>query len=270
MKTLVTILFALVLPFAASATAQVGDRIIWKGDTLMLYSNPLELRQDIGSLRPVLFANREAGMSTGCWRGYVAEWKIIDDELFLTNIYSCNYHEDKVKADLQKVFGPEYVNGKVKATWVTGELLIPKGKLIHYVHSGYGSFYEKELVLTFKNGQLTDQQEYDNSRSHKSVYSQNEDSLQSFIYSNINWAKLLMQKSDDVRVIVSFQTGDKPQPSNLKIVRKSANEAFNQEALRVVKMLPDWDVYYRRGEVVSVPWIMPIIFSAENKAKYGR
>ena len=48
------------------------------------------------------------------------------------------------------------------------------------------SFYETELVLTFEEGVLIDQKEYDNSKSYKSVFTENQDSLQNFIYYSID------------------------------------------------------------------------------------
>lgn len=162
MKRLINILIALIIPIFGFATGQAGDILIWNGDTLTVFSNPLELRSDIDSLRPRFFGEKDASINTACWRGYIAEWTIIENEIYLTNIFSCNY--DSIKSDLKVVFGSECENGIVKATWLTGNILIPKGKLINYVHMGYDSFYETELVLTFKNGILTGQKKYDNSK----------------------------------------------------------------------------------------------------------
>ena len=195
MKRFAYILAIIIFPLSLYATGQVGDSLIWNGDILTVFSNPLELRQDIDALRPILFGDKETDINSACRRGYIAEWTIVDNELYLTNIYSCNYYQDSIKADLGVLFGQNYNNGKVKALWVTGTLLIPKGKLIYYVHSGYDSFYETELILTFEKGELVDQKEYDNSKSHKSVYRENKDSLQRFIYSNINWKRRARERS---------------------------------------------------------------------------
>lgn len=270
MKTLKIALFILFLPLTVHATGQAGGILIWKGDTSTVFSNPLELHQNMDSLRTKLFGSQNADVNTGCWRGYIAEWTIVEEELYLTNIFSCTYYENKVKADLKELFGSEYSNGMVKATWVTGELLLPKGKLIHYVHLGYGSFYEYELVLTFNNGRLVNQKTYDNSLSRKSIYSENPDSLQKFIYSNINWQKVPKLKNKTERVIVTIFSGKTAKPDSIVVHRRAENEILTNEALRVINLLPSWAVYYRRGKVYPMPWLMPIVFSEENRKKYAR
>lgn len=269
MKRLINILIILIFPISVLATGQVGDRLYWKTDTLSVFSNPLELRVDIDSLRPKLFGKKEAGMNTACWRGYIAEWTLIENELYLTNILSCNYYEDGIKADLKTVFGTEYQNGKVKANWVTGEILIPKGELIHYVHSGYGSFYQSEVVLTFKNGILNNQIEYDNSNSYKSIFSEDQDTLKGFIYRNIDWEKIPDLENEKVKIIVTIQTGKTRKPDSVEILRGTENEIFDQEVIRVIKLLPEWDVYYKLGEVYRMKWAFPIVFDEDKRKKYA-
>ncbi len=271
MKRLFYLLTALIFPLTVFSTAQEGDILIWNGDTLAIFSNPLELRDDIDSLRPKLFGDQEASMNTACWRGYIAEWTLIENEIYLTNILSCNYYADSInsiKSDLETVFGAEYKNGKVKASWITGEILIPKGKLIHYVHSGYRSFFETELVLTFKDGILTNQKEYDNSKSYKSIFSQNQDSLRNFIHKNINWEIIPDLADERVRVIINIESSETKKP-HFDIMRGAENELFNKEALRVMSLIPEWDVYYKLGKVYRMRWTQPIVFDEQTRKKYA-
>lgn len=270
MKRIINIFIALIISISVFSTGQAGDILIWDGERLIVFSNPLELRNDIDSLRPKLFGEKNAGMNTACWRGYIAEWTMIDNEIFLTNIYSCNYYEDSIKSDLKTVFGAEYNNGRVKASWLTGKILIPKGKVVHYVHSGYESFYETELELTFKNGILTEQIRFDNSKSYKSIYTEKQDSLQNFIYNNIDWNKVPDLKDEKKRVIIMITSGETKKPDSVLIVRPCDNGILNQEALRVVKLLPEWDVYYKHGVVYRMKWSLPIIFDEQKRMKYAR
>jgi len=68
----------------------------------------------------------------------------------------------KRKAPLQLLFKDLVVDGMVHASWFTGDLKIPKGKMISYVHMGYMSTYEKEIILEIENGVVFDSREYDN------------------------------------------------------------------------------------------------------------
>jgi hypothetical protein len=203
---LILFIFHLTAPLVQSfATGQIPDRLIYKGDTLSIFANPLEQLYDHDSLRPKFFNDKEACISTACWRGYEAEWIIIDDQLYLTGIFSCCFSEDGIKADLKKLFGNKYINGKVKADWFTSNVIAPQGKQLYYVYMAYGSLYEKELELQFKNGQLIGTKTYDNSKSRQSIYSQNEEKLREYIYSNINWNKLINLDDKVIKYMFSFQ-----------------------------------------------------------------
>jgi hypothetical protein len=45
---------------------------------------------------------------------------------------------------------------KVFAHWFTGELRCPQGAQLQYRHMGYGSVYEYDLLMDFKQGVLTE------------------------------------------------------------------------------------------------------------------
>ncbi len=53
-------------------------------------------------------------------------------------------------------------------------------------------------------------------------------------------------------------------------ILKGFNETYNQEAIRVIKTIPEWDIYYIKGEFKRKVWMMPIIFSKENRNKYKK
>src|SRR5699024_5026822 len=101
---------------------------------------------------------------------YIAEWILVDNQLYLSAIYDCLFNDNKVKADLQLLFGDSYVDGKVEANWVTEELIVPKGKLLKYFHTGYQSIYEQEIGFKIKAGKLDDIITYDNSKTRVSKY----------------------------------------------------------------------------------------------------
>ncbi|HMM79015.1 MAG TPA: hypothetical protein PKC65_03220 [Pyrinomonadaceae bacterium] len=73
MKLLLSITLALVTAISAFATAQSPDRIVYKGNERMLFSNPLEGYYSSGRKRPD-FMIAPLTTSTGNWRGYVATW----------------------------------------------------------------------------------------------------------------------------------------------------------------------------------------------------
>ena len=66
------------------------------------------------------------------------------------------------KSDLKKLFGNRYKEGVVQATWFTGTLRIPDGKQLEYVHMGYGSIYERDIIFYIKEGKIINKMIIDN------------------------------------------------------------------------------------------------------------
>ena len=163
------ILIALVyaLPATASATSQQPDVLIYKAKPYDLFANPLEEFYKEQTNRP-LFCVKPTVISTGNWRGYVATWTIENGFLYLVKIdaWICrDWHKKSCrKADLSKLFGNRYRNGKVKADWFSGDLRMPDGKLLQYVHMGYGSVYERELTLSVESGRVVKESMADNTQ----------------------------------------------------------------------------------------------------------
>jgi hypothetical protein len=270
MKVIIYILTIILLTISVEkvfATGQIPDKLIYNNDTLSIFANPLEQLTNVDSLRANLFDNNKEHWNTACWRGYQAEWTIIDNQLYLTSIYSCNYYEDNIKSDLKKLFGENFIKGKVKANWVTAKILSPQGKELYYVHSGYESLYEKEVIFEIVNGQLIGTTTFDNSKSRKSIYSE-DTTLLHFIYTNIDWDKLPNQNKP-VKIVVQFSANEQGIIDSVKVM-KGFNETYDSEAIRVVKLIPEWDIFYRRGQYERRVWNLPIVFNGENILKYKK
>jgi hypothetical protein len=183
----------LLISICTFGTAQIPDRLVYKGDTLSLFSCPLGSFPDQELLS---FKNMFAGKScfnTSCWRGYVATWKIEDNKLYLTEIRNSCYptSEDYVRvayntaganigkefADLSTLFPGRFENGRVFADWVNDKLSSPKGKMLYYIHDGFESIFEKEDEFTIKNGLLLSIHEFDNSGTKQSEYTLNQNQI---------------------------------------------------------------------------------------------
>jgi hypothetical protein len=68
--------------------------------------------------------------------------------------------ESGEEACLESVF-PGFPE-RVFAHWFSGKLRIPQGKQLKYVHMGYGSTYECDVMLMLKNGVLIGQEVHTN------------------------------------------------------------------------------------------------------------
>jgi len=295
MKKCRNILVFLLISLTANATSQVGDILIWKGDTLQLFSNPLELRSDSKELSKIIASELEneyrrlypkkyeteedvSLISTACWRGYVAEWTIISDKIYLSNIYV--WYDSKLKVDLKKIFGNELTGNLLFANWVTGKLYVPKGQCIEYVHLGYNSIYETETVIEFNDGVLVSSKTYNNYIAKKSKFTTdpNPNNYLEFVYSKVNWEKLPDLKNKHIQVSIGVQPNDDGQIDSLlsnytylldssELITDTTN-IFIKEAIRIVKLIPDWDVIYQRDAIVRRGILL--LFDENNKRKYAR
>lgn len=295
MKKCRNILVFLLISLAANATSQVGDILIWKGDTLKLFSNPLELRSDSKDLSKIIASELEneyrrlypkkyeteedvSLISTACWRGYVAEWTIISDKIYLSNIYV--WYDSKVKVDLKKVFGNKLTGNLLFANWVTGKLYVPKGQCIEYVHLGYNSIYETETVIEFNDGVLVSSKTYNNYIAKKSKFTTdpNPNNYLEFVYSKVNWEQLPDLKNKHIQVSIGVQPNKDGQIDSLlsnytylldssELITDTTN-IFIKEAIRIVKLMPDWDVTYQRDTIVRRGLFL--MFDENQKRKYAR
>jgi hypothetical protein len=133
-------------------TAQQGERLFYKGEEYIMATEPLEyFLSKINIIRPGDF-----GMCTSCWRGYIGTWEIDDHKLFLVGLEGC---PTKESTDLNYVFPNQE---KIFANWFSGCIRIPFGKMLEYIHMGYASTFEKDIILTLENGVVIHEEEIDN------------------------------------------------------------------------------------------------------------
>jgi hypothetical protein len=127
-------------------TAQFCENLQYKNEQLSMLSNPLGYCNSFNDRAGDLVSN-----CTALWRGYIGQWEIIGERLYLIGI------KGKLKnggeATLEYFF-PGFPD-RVFAHWYTEKLRIPKGKCIKYVHMGYASKYEQELYISVEQGVIT-------------------------------------------------------------------------------------------------------------------
>jgi len=265
-------------------TAQIPDLIIYKGDTLSLNNLPLNSFPNKELINPQKLFGSSGCFYTACWRNYVATWEIINGELYLKKIRNACYptsmsgvsvsYKSGIKkdslgneyADLKKIFPQRFKNGKVKADWVNGKLISPKGELLFYVHDGFDSIYEKEIEFSIKKGVLISTKTLDNSKTKKSKYAKDSKLLREFISENIKRENLPASDSIKRRVFVQIMsTNDNGKIDSVRVVR-GVNELYDNEAVRIVRSIPEWNVTYRHGEKYNRGWIITINFDlSENE-----
>jgi len=148
-------------------TAQIPDSIAIDGAQHMLFSEPLEAYYSDYRPRPSF-----APGNTANWRGYIASWEIRDNRLYLSGIKAevCDragpqgWRCDKRHPIGLKDLFPKG-NGMVFAEWYSGTLRVPLGKQMNYVHMGYQSTYEFDLLIVVEKGIVTSTTTVDNRKA---------------------------------------------------------------------------------------------------------
>jgi hypothetical protein len=148
-KTLLLFL-GLILSVSVFGTAQIPDILIYQGKKYNLNSNPLEpFFEQYPDKRP------QEGFSTALWRGYIAIFEFIDNKLYAVDISviaskdSLGKYISYRKSIMNQVFPGQ---DKVLIDWFSGLLVVPYGRLKHYVHMGYASIYSKYLLIELDKG----------------------------------------------------------------------------------------------------------------------
>jgi hypothetical protein len=243
------------------------NTIIYKGDTLNTSTQLLEKREGADSLLSALLGTGKSRKTDYHLCDYHAEWTIENDQIYLTKMEILDGPEVVYTLDLPSTFKGECFDGKVYAYWITEGVFANTGKLI-VLMSKYQPIFENETFFSFESGRLVETTFYDNSKSYCSVFHYNNDSLKTMIYGNINWSSIPDLKDKNYTVYVSLQSSDVVRPDSVIIEEGCEISIINDEALRVIQLLPEWDIYYYRGQFHKNKMIIPIVFSEERLLQY--
>ena len=61
-------------------TAQISESLDYEGGTYAMCTEPLGVFFSMGGSKPSFMAN-----NTALWRGYIGQWEVLDDRLYLTD-----------------------------------------------------------------------------------------------------------------------------------------------------------------------------------------
>ena len=141
-------------------TAQAPDRIIINDKEYSLLNNPLEKYfKDHPEYHPVygphlaMFKRYRTEaiplpFSTGNYRGYIATFKLENNNLVLADLKIQNINS--TKRNYISVYKQLFKNKKVVLNY-SGVLVIPDGKLVEFSNFSYSSLYDRYKLITIKN-----------------------------------------------------------------------------------------------------------------------
>lgn len=126
-------------------TAQASDRLIYDGKSYPLCEELLGNYFKILGEKSPFVAPR-----TSLWRGYLGRWEIFNDRLYLTGLHAWIQGYQEVN---QTFLFPDFPE-LAFAHWVTGKLRATDGEQLEYVHGGFNSTYERDLIFDLEDGVL--------------------------------------------------------------------------------------------------------------------
>jgi len=143
-------------------TAQIQERLRLEGKLVKLCSEPLQAYFEMMGMEPEF-----PRMSSACRRGYVGEWEIAEGQLYLIGLeldgrlWHANMSDEERALwetlgnmantpTLEQIF--PWKSLPIFADWFSGDLRCGRGNIVNYVHGGYGSTYENELLICIEKG----------------------------------------------------------------------------------------------------------------------
>ena len=234
MKRFLLIVAVYFLAFStAFSTEQIADILIIGNDTVYLKSFPLDY---IRILQDPFDYDGYSFPHTGCYRGYVATWQVIDENLVLKEVQKI----DSIGTKLNVIeyfenggYSPKTINGYVVADWYSDTLKFYDFFSYNlsykfdrfYISKDYLSRKERKIELVFENGKLT---------KNNIIPIENYkigDALCLDIYYYQNW--LVGYKSIPIQGVIRENNGKKVRieifswGSNKKCVKRKIQKEFN-------------------------------------------
>jgi hypothetical protein len=245
------------------ATGQEGERVIYKGDTLTMLCEPLEIYFQKNEPRQRFYPTLENGCSTALWRGYVGLWRIENNRLFLVDVYGCG---DKKRSIKDQIFKGQ--DSEIFADWFTGDLFIQKGKVIKYNHFGFDRYYEMEIVANATGGIIETEKEFKNGvEPNDNRFSRDPKDIQEEIYKRINWSRL-PKLSKDKKLFLTMKFDGEGKISETEL-NGDIEKEYEEEIESILKTFPTIQVFYSRGQPIDEGMVIPIFFSNEYRRRYA-
>ena len=156
-KIFLLVALLLAVPASSWATAQFPEILIYEGEKVGIYSEPLEQYFNKDHPKPLKWMQATC---SAIWRGYLGTWEIKNDKLYLIKVVEGGCGNDSPEIPLSKFFPGK--KSPIFAEWYTGTLVVPEGKVLNYVHMGYQTTYEKELHIKIIKGKVVGKKTIDN------------------------------------------------------------------------------------------------------------
>lgn len=243
-----------------NATNQVPDYLIIEKDTFYFYDSPLEQLYNISDKVQEITNSRT--FSSACWKGFYAEWEILNDTLYLSKVFNCE-DDEEIEDFFEDIFGYTPPNNLFKAKWVDGILWLGKDLVVE--KTLYLSIFRYEFKITVKKGVI----EKTETTSIIECEYDSEDKVKEFLILKTDWTNFPMPKYRRLEIKAEFNVLTNGNIKNIK-VSSSADSALNAEIIRTFHLLPCFQTYYFEGELFNDQEWLSITIREEDFTKYKK
>ena len=251
---------AIVTLVTAHATPQERDILYWHGDKYFIFPFiDIESRMDSNELEN-LNRRRTSNPPTANGRGYLLEFEIINDTLYLISV------KDTQHADItESVFGNLT---KMPMIDFSDTLYLGYGKA--FIDNAWWTMvYESEITTSFQNGVIHSMKDNKN-KSKYSQYDHNELLFSEFIYCNTRWDEMNKQiLQTKPMVFLRYDIDTLGSIADIKILKSSGYSEFDEEAIRVIKSIPGFSVSFVKGEYIPHSYDYCFVFDLERAKRMG-
>jgi len=91
-----------------------------------------------------------------------------------------------------------------------------------------------------------------------------EDAMMAYIQKNLKYPKQAVENNIDGKVVVNFVVNESGDISDVKVMR-GIKYGCDEEAMRVVRGMPNWKAGKQNGKAVKVSYSLPITFQLDNE-----
>ncbi len=155
-KTLLTVILSMAC-LVAGATRQVYDKITINGESWEITVSPLLSLQGQAYDDFQKLLGKRNFISSANQRGYVAYWRVDRRNIYLEKVKVPLPNGENMEIDnglLKKALKKYIRKGKIKARWLTGEVLVGKGSGPLDRNNPHAPSFEEEKMLTVKKGKI--------------------------------------------------------------------------------------------------------------------
>lgn len=267
----VGILFCLISNQAKSDNVIINGKTLWT-----IFFSPFDSYPGIIKLRNQLKDYRTTCTEDNCT--FLSTWQIVNNSLVLTKIENCQCSSKKQTANLKDLFGNRVKNGTLVAYWFTGQIWVTKDQPNSWAGM-FAASWPSETRLIVEKGVVISVKDFVYPKPVETVYYQNQDSLNRFVYTHINWKKIHHLPMHNIEAWFHFDQDANGYLSNIKYTEvgvryggtgsspKTFDDAEIEEISRVLGLLR-WPLYYRYGKPVKSFTGIFIVFNKEIQDKY--